>query len=230
MDPAGGTCYVDLVGCAGGTGQFLLYVFLTHWSRVTHICVSKLSSINSYNSLSPDRRQPIIWINAGILLIGPLGTNFNEILIEIQPFSFNKIHLKMSGKWRPFCLGLIVLKAKYAPANAVSFLVLGLKSLNSMTNGLIIRKWPQANGMFSIKFPLSNSQGYPTGTSHLNFPDYRPANITFYFYSEKNNSVLHFMYFMTWRRYNVAYCTVNIVASDGLVTQGARASAAMVLT
>ena len=29
------------------------------------------------------RRQAIIWTNAGILLIGPLVTNFGEILIEI---------------------------------------------------------------------------------------------------------------------------------------------------
>ena len=51
-------------------------------------------------------------INAGILLIGPLGPNFNEILIGIQTFSFTKMHLKMSsGKWRPFCLGLNVLIA-----------------------------------------------------------------------------------------------------------------------
>ena len=44
------------------------------------------------------------------ILIGPLGTNFSEILIEIHTFVFKKIHLKMSyGKWRPFCLGLSVL-------------------------------------------------------------------------------------------------------------------------
>ena len=48
--------------------------------------------------------------NAGIFLIGPLGTNFNEILIKIYTFSFKKMHLKMSsGKWRPFCPSLIVL-------------------------------------------------------------------------------------------------------------------------
>ena len=83
---------------------------LTHWGRVTHICVSKLSIIGSDNGLSPDRRQAIIWTSAGILLIGTLGTKFNEILIEIQIFSFKNIHLKMSsGKWRPFCLGLNVL-------------------------------------------------------------------------------------------------------------------------
>ena len=52
---------------------------LTHWSRVTHICASKLTIIASDNGLAPGRRQAIIWTNDGILLIGPLGTNFNEI-------------------------------------------------------------------------------------------------------------------------------------------------------
>ena len=86
-------------------------VLLTHWGRVTHICVGNLTTIGSDNGLSPDRRQAIIWTNAGILLIGPLGTNFNEILLEIYTFSFTKMHLKMSsGKWRPFCLCLNVLK------------------------------------------------------------------------------------------------------------------------
>ena len=76
-----------------------------------HICVGKLTIIDSDNGLSPGRRQAIISTNAGILLLGPLGTNFNEILIGIQTFSFEKMHLKMSSaKWRPFCLGLNVLK------------------------------------------------------------------------------------------------------------------------
>ena len=34
---------------------------LTHWGRVTHICVSKLNIIGSDNGLSPGRRQAIIW-------------------------------------------------------------------------------------------------------------------------------------------------------------------------
>ena len=77
---------------------------------MTHICVIKLTIIGSDNGLSPGRRQAIIWTNAGILLIGPLGTNFIDILIGIQTFSFKKMHLKMSSaKWRPFCLGLNVL-------------------------------------------------------------------------------------------------------------------------
>ena len=86
---------------------------LTHWGRVTHICVGKLTNIGSDNGLSPGRRQAIIWTNAGISLIGPLRTNLNEILIGIQTFSFKKMHLKMSSaKWRPFCLGLNELIAK----------------------------------------------------------------------------------------------------------------------
>ena len=90
--------------------------YLTHWGRVTHICVSKLTITGSDNGLSPGRRQAIIWTNAGILLIGPLGTNFSELLIEIQTFSFKKKHLKVSSaKWRLFSLGLNELIAFIQP-------------------------------------------------------------------------------------------------------------------
>ena len=83
---------------------------LTHWGRATHICIGKLTIIGSDNGLSPGRHQTIIWTNAGILLIGPLGTNFSEILIKILIFSFKKMRLKVSSaKWRLFCLGLSVL-------------------------------------------------------------------------------------------------------------------------
>ena len=64
----------------------------SHWGQVTHICVV-------------DRCQAIIWSNAGILSIGPIGTNFSEILIGIQIFSFKKVHLKTSSakfKWSDF--------------------------------------------------------------------------------------------------------------------------------
>ena len=87
-----------------------IFAFLTHWGRETHICVSKLTIIGSDNGLSPSRRQTIIWTNDGILLIGPLGTNFKETSIEIHTFSFKKIYLKLSSaKWRLFCVGLNVL-------------------------------------------------------------------------------------------------------------------------
>ena len=64
---------------------------LTHWGRVTHICVDSLTIIGWYNGLSSGRCQTIIWTNTGILLFGPLGTNFSEILIRIHKFAFEKM-------------------------------------------------------------------------------------------------------------------------------------------
>ena len=79
--------------------------------RLSDAYMRRLSThIGSDNGLSPCRRQAIAWTNVGILLIGPLGTNFSEFLIGIQTFSFKKMHLNMSSaKWRPFCRGLNVL-------------------------------------------------------------------------------------------------------------------------
>ena len=109
---------------------------ITHWGRVTHICVGKLTNIGSDNGLSPGRRQAIIWTNAGILLIGPLGTNFSEFLIVIHTFSFNKMHLKMSSvKWRPFCLGLNVIIALHRTSNkplSQPMMSWGLKSVTRL--------------------------------------------------------------------------------------------------
>ena len=106
---------------------------LTHWGRVTHICVSKLTIIGSDNGLSPGRRQAIIWTNAGILLIGPLRTNFNEISIEIHTFSFKKICLKLSSaKWRPFCPGLnVLMELSWYVQNHFSFTVMSSWAVKS---------------------------------------------------------------------------------------------------
>ena len=101
---------------------------LTHWGWVTHMCVNTLTIIGSDNGLAPGRRQAIIWTNDGILLIGPLGTNFSVFLLKIYTFSFMKMHLKMSsGKWRPFCLGLNVL----IEIHAFSFKKMHLKILSA---------------------------------------------------------------------------------------------------
>ena len=65
---------------------------IPQWDRVTHIYVSKLTTIGSDNEM---------------LLIRTLGTNFSENLSEMHSFSFNKMHLKMSSaKWRLFRLCL----------------------------------------------------------------------------------------------------------------------------
>ena len=68
---------------------------------------SKLNIIDSDNDLALNRRHAIIRSNAGMLLIWPLETNFNKMLIEIYIFSFKKMYSKIpSAKWRPFCVGL----------------------------------------------------------------------------------------------------------------------------
>ena len=82
-----------------------------HIEAAWHIHASvKHTIIASGKGLAPCRHQAIIWNNAGIFLIWPLGTNFSETLIEIHIFSFNEMHLKiLSGKWQPFCLCLKML-------------------------------------------------------------------------------------------------------------------------
>ena len=57
---------------------------------MTHICAGELTVIDSDNGLSPGRYEAIIWTNAGILLIGPLETNFSEILFQFQIFSIEE--------------------------------------------------------------------------------------------------------------------------------------------
>ena len=85
------------------------------------IYVGKLSITGSDNGLSPDRHQAIIWTNAGIMLIEPLGTKFSEILIEIHIFWFKEMYLKISsGKWRSFCFGPNVLNASVSIASEPS--------------------------------------------------------------------------------------------------------------
>ena len=83
---------------------------LSHWCRVTQMCVRKRIIIGSDNGLSPGRRKALIWTNAGILLIGSLKTKLSEILIKINQFSFKKMS---SGKFRPYYLGLNVLIDAY---------------------------------------------------------------------------------------------------------------------
>ena len=43
------------------------------------------------------RRQAIMRTNAVLLSIGPLRSDLDQIVIEIQTFSFKKMHLKMSS-------------------------------------------------------------------------------------------------------------------------------------
>ena len=109
---------------------------LTHWGGVTHICVSKLAIIVSDNGLSPGWHQAVIWSNAGILLIGPLGTNLSEILIGIVTFSFKKMHMKMSSAIlaailsRPQCVKKTTFERGWEPIVIVELIFSRVIALN----------------------------------------------------------------------------------------------------
>ena len=81
-----------------------------HTKNIHRSIVSKLTITDSDNGLSPDRRQAIIWTNAGLLVIGPLGANFSGMLIEIYRVSVKKHAFEnVVWQWPPFCLGFHVL-------------------------------------------------------------------------------------------------------------------------
>ena len=79
-------------------------------SLPTHICVIRPQWVNAFPSSAAYmrqwtrsawfqimarrlfRRQSIIWTKTDVLSIGPLGTNFSEIWIKTQHFSFKKMH------------------------------------------------------------------------------------------------------------------------------------------
>ena len=150
---------------------------LTHWDRVTHICVNKLTIIGSDNGLSPGRHQAIIWTNAEILLIGPVGTKLSEILIEIHTFSFKKMHLKMSsGKWWPFCPGLNVLTNRTLKISFVvhveGFPVVGrgthITNNNAPLTELSIRPVVDKNATVNLTITVCTTDAYQITIEHEN--------------------------------------------------------------
>ena len=103
---------------------------LTHWGRVTQIYVSKLTIIGSENGLSPDWHQAIIWTNDGLLLSGPLGTNFSEILT----FSFMSLCIQTVFTLYHKLLAMyhfIITPGKHQLSSGVLFESAGLEILNS---------------------------------------------------------------------------------------------------
>ena len=67
----------------------------THTHTHTHTRSAAYASVNqvgtgSDKGLSSGRRQAIIYSNAGLLLIGSLGSNLSELLIKIQNFILQK--------------------------------------------------------------------------------------------------------------------------------------------
>ena len=82
---------------------WLCFNVLTHWGRVTYICVSKLAIILD-NLLAPGRRRAIIWSNAGILDIrNKLQWNLNRnSYIFIHENAFENVVCKMAAIYLGF--------------------------------------------------------------------------------------------------------------------------------
>ena len=79
-----------------------IYIYVINWTKTSlvQIMACHLFSTN----------QAITRTNAGLLLIGPFGTNFSQTWVIVQRFSFKTMKLKMSSvKWEAICLGLNVL-------------------------------------------------------------------------------------------------------------------------
>ena len=82
---------------------------LSHWGRVTHICVGKLTNFVSDNGLLSGRRQGHYLNQCWNIVNWTLRENLQWNLIGI----IEENALKMSStKWRPFCLSLNVLNKR----------------------------------------------------------------------------------------------------------------------
>ena len=68
----------------------ILWYYLSSGGWVTHLCGDSLTIIGSDNGLPSGPHQAIYWTDTGILLNGPIRTNFSEILTTIHTFSFEK--------------------------------------------------------------------------------------------------------------------------------------------
>ena len=85
--------------------RWLIERTMTYMWFVWHQLVYPMRPSDAYThrqqmpSLVPVRHQAIIWANAGLLSNGSLGTNFCDILIEIQTHLFKKI----IWKWSDVC-------------------------------------------------------------------------------------------------------------------------------
>ena len=87
-------------------GSIVTWLVDSEWHM--NASVNYTMNVSDYG-LSPNRHQNNIWtlICASIELF---RTHFSNISIEIHKFSVRKTCFKMPVQWRPFCLGLNVLR------------------------------------------------------------------------------------------------------------------------
>ena len=113
---------------------------LTHWGGVTHICVSKLSIIDSDNGLSPGRHQAIIWTKC-----------------------WNVLNFISSAKWRPFCLGLNVLTILYTRPDILHYNDVIMGTIASQITSLTIVYSTVYSGADQRKHQSSESLAFVRG-------------------------------------------------------------------
>ena len=79
---------------------------LTHWGRMTHICVSKLTITGSDNGLSSGRHQAIIWDIVNWNVVNKLQWNLKRnSYIFIQENAFENVVCEMAAILsRPQCV------------------------------------------------------------------------------------------------------------------------------
>ena len=80
-------------------------IYQVHWSWCPLSCINSsgpLANFVSDNRSSPVWHQAITWINAYLLSIGTLGTNWTEAWIQIKNFSVKE----NIWQFRPLCPGV----------------------------------------------------------------------------------------------------------------------------
>ena len=83
------------------------------------MCQNSLRPSGAYIRPQPIQCQAINCVNAVLLPIGPLGTNFSQLLFEIQIFSIKKMRLKMSSEKMPAILSRSQCVKRNCPARYV---------------------------------------------------------------------------------------------------------------
>ena len=96
--------YLNQFSSPESLSESMLVTWVIIWINVRHLS-HYLNQCASPESLSESMlvTRVIIWINDGMLLIGPLGTNFCKIIIEIDNFPFK---LSVAILSQPHCVKL----------------------------------------------------------------------------------------------------------------------------
>ena len=117
----------------------MLGLKLNHVSKRGHwwhqMMLWNFVNFGSSSNLSSFQNQIVIKTNADGLTIRPIGTNFSEIWIRIQTFSFKKIHFKillqhLSILSRPQCVKVSFHFCIWCITPHAAELILGLRPAN----------------------------------------------------------------------------------------------------